>query len=367
MNKLFLLPVLPVMVCLYSCKRDSANAAMADKKICVTDSMEHMIRIDTAFLSNVTDEVKLSGEVNFDDNRMVKVFPFSSGQVQKVFVSLGDKVTKGQTLAIIKSADVAGNYSDLLSAKTDKSIAKKQLENISLLYSKGIASEREYTEAKDNYKKAIAAEDKIKGQITINGNGQTQPNGTYVVIAPTNGYVVEKNIQEGSFIRTDNAQNLFTIGDIDNVWIWANVYETDVAKVKEGYSAMVTTLAYPGKVFSGKIDRVSQVLDPQAKVMKVRIAIVNNRHELKPEMFANITVRNKELLQEVTIPAAAVITENGKNFVVIYHGKCSLELRPVNIIKTVDGNTYVQDGIKPGEKIIAQQQILYYRALLGEF
>lgn len=350
-----------------SCKSGHDDGNTDDSKICVTDSMARMIKIDSARLSFVNDEVKLSGEVSFNDNKVVKVFPFSSGQVIKVVVSLGDKVRKGQTLAIIKSADVSGNYSDLSVANTDIAIAKKQLDNTESLFKNGIASEREYTEAKENYNKAVANAAKLKAQISINGGGQTAMDGTYMVKAPIDGYVVDKNAEEGGFIRGDNSQAIFTVGDIDNVWIWANVYESDVAKVKEGYGVDVTTVAWPGKVFKGRIDKVNQVLDPQAKVMKVRIALNNSNHELKPEMFANVLVQNKEQQQMVTIPHSAVITENGRSFVVVYHDKCNLELKQVEILKSVDNNTFVSGGLHAGEKIITQQQILYYRALLGEY
>ncbi|ULQ51052.1 efflux RND transporter periplasmic adaptor subunit [Flavihumibacter fluvii] len=356
-----------IICCFSACQQKPVTEEKAGKeKVCISDSLARIIQIDSAFTSNINDEVKLSGEVSFNDNKVVKVFPFSSGQILKVFVSLGDKVKQGQTLAVIKSAEVAGNYSDLSVANNDIAIAKKQMENASALFNNGIASEREYLEAKENYNKAISAADKIRTQININGKGQTSANGTYIIRAPISGYVVEKNAEQGSFIRNDNAQNLFTVGDINEVWIWANVYETDVAKVKEGYTAKVTTLAYPDRVFMGKVDKQNEILDPQTKVMKVRIAIKNDSLQLKPEMFANILVENKELRKIITIPSKAIVTDNGKNYVIVYHDRCSLELRQAEILKTVDGNTYISKGIAAGEKLICSNQILLYRALLEE-
>src|SRR5262252_7489196 len=105
-NRFFSMTFLFAGFCLglLSCKSGPKDDGKDDPKICVTDSMSSMIQIDSARLSNINDEVKLSGEVSFNDNKVVKVFPFSSGKVLKVFVSLGDKVKKGQTLAIISSA-----------------------------------------------------------------------------------------------------------------------------------------------------------------------------------------------------------------------------------------------------------------------
>lgn len=346
-----------------ACNGHTQPAPEGKAPVCISDSLARLIHIDSAYIANVDDELKLSGEISFDDNKVVRVFPFSSGQVIQVNVSLGDKVSKGQTLAVIKSADVAGNYADLSSAGTDVTIAKKQMDNEESLYKSGIASEREYIEAKENYNKAVVAANKVKEQIAINGGGNTSANGTYVIKAPMSGYVVEKKLTQGSFIRNDNNDNLFTIGDIKDVWVWANVYESDIAKVKEGYVAKVTTLAYPDTVFTGVVDKVNQILDPVTKVMKIRVKLPNPGMRLKPEMFANILIENKGGTKCTAIPATAVISDNGKNYVIIYHDKCNLELKEIAVIKNINDRAYIKSGLKPDDKVISQNQILLYRAL----
>lgn len=348
----------------WSCKSDGAEVPEKSQPVCISDSLAEIIHIDSATNSNINDELKLSGEINFNDNKVVKVFPFSSGQALQVFVSLGDRVQKGQRLAIIKSADIAGSYSDLSSANNDLTIASRQLDNQESLYKNGIASERDYLEAKENYQKALSQTNKIKEQIAINGKGNTKADGTYEVKAPISGYIVEKKLSQGAFIRADNTENLFTIGDITEVWVWANVYESDISKVKEGYTANVTTLAYPGKIYDGIVDKVSQVLDPVTKVMKIRVKLPNLNYELKPEMFANILIQNKEGRKAITIPAAALVSDNGKNFVIIYKSKCNLQLQEVQLIKIVQDKAYISSGLNLGDKVISQNQILLYKALL---
>jgi len=352
-----------MLLYLSSCKGKAQPEADSKKQVCITDSLSKIIKIDTATVSNVDDEVKLSGEISFNDNKVVKVFPFSSGKILDVKVSLGDRVSKGQVLAVIQSADVAGNYADLSSANNDISIAKRQMENTEALYKNGIASEKEYSETKENYQKAMSAGNKLQQQIDINGGGHTSANGTYVITAPMNGYVVEKKTSQGAFIRSDNSDNLFTIGDISEVWVWANVYETDISKVKEGYKAKVTTLAYPDSTFTAVVDKVNQILDPETKVMKVRIRIPNPGRQLKPEMFANILVQNREGRKTVTVPFAAIVSDYGKNYVIVYHDKCNLELKQVEILKTVEGKTYITSGLNGGEELISQNQVLLFNAL----
>jgi len=355
--------ILILAVGIESCTSQSQPAVTEKNEVCVSDSLSKLIQIDSAYTGNINDELKLSGEISFDDNKVVRVFPFSSGQVIQVNVSLGDKVVKGQTLAVIKSADVAGNYADLSTAGTDVTIAKKQMDNAESLYKSGIASEKEYIEAKENYNKAVVAANKVKEQIAINGGGNTSANGIYVIKAPMSGYVVEKKMTQGSFIRNDNNDNLFTIGDIKDVWVWANVYESDIAKVREGYTAKVTTLAYPDSIFTGVVDKVNQILDPVTKVMKIRIRLPNPHMQLKPEMFANIFIENKEGIRCTIIPTTAIISDNGKNFVIIYHDRCHLELKEITVTKTSNDKAYIKSGLQPSDKVISQNQILLYRAL----
>ncbi|MCW3087436.1 MAG: efflux transporter periplasmic adaptor subunit, partial [Sediminibacterium sp.] len=165
-----------------SCTQEE-KAAAEKPPVCISDSMRSRITLDTAVLSNISNELQLSGEVGFDENRVVKVFPFSSGQVQEVKVSLGDRVMAGQVLAVIKSADIAGSYSDLRITGADIAIAKRQLDNTKALYEKGISSQKEYEEASGNYQKAVSTNQKIKDALRINGGGNTNAAGTYSVKA----------------------------------------------------------------------------------------------------------------------------------------------------------------------------------------
>ncbi|MDB4999925.1 MAG: efflux transporter periplasmic adaptor subunit [Mucilaginibacter sp.] len=353
------------LIGLASCQ-EKKTGTMETKQVCISDSLSKMIKIDTAKTTQMKDELALSGQVSFDENKVVKVFPFTSGQVIQVKVSLGDKVTKGQTLAVLRSADVAGSYTDLTSTKADLAISKRQLEQAEYLYKSGISSERDYAEAKGNYDKAVAANSKVRDQIAINGGGNTNASGSLVIKAPGDGYIVEKNITAGNFIRPDNSNSLFTISNMKDVWIWANVFESDIAKVKKGYSARITTLAYPDKVFNGKVDEISSVLDPDNKVMKVRVALNNSEMLLKPEMFTNVVISNEEGSSSVAIPQTAVIFDNSKSFVIVYNSKCNLQVREVSPIKTVDSTTYISTGLKPGDKVISKSQLLLYNALTQE-
>ncbi len=336
------------------------------KTFVLSDTMKHMIEMDTVTTCNVTSELSLSGIVSFNDNNVVKVYPRSSGQVMETKVSLGDKITKGQVLAIIKSADVAGNYTDLASANADLAISQRQLDNVQSLYKNGISSEKELNEAKQNYEKSLSAKNKIQSLIAINGGGKTNSGGQYLVTAPIDGYIVEKKITAGAFIRPDMGDNLFTISNLKNVWVYANVYEADIAKIKEGFPVRVLPISYPDKVFTGKIDKVSQVLDPQSKAMKVRINIDNKDMTLKPDMFANVIVNNVQSEQTLCIPKAALIPEEGKNYVIIYTSDSDLKIAQVSVLKTVNDKAFITSGVSLGDKVISKNQILIFNQLTGQ-
>lgn len=335
------------------------------KPFTISDSMAKMIAIDTVQNRFITNTITLSGEVNFNENTINKVFPRSSGQVIECKVSLGDKVTQGQVLAVIRSADVAGSYADLTSATADINIAKRQLDNTQNLFTNGIASERELNEAKQNYEKAKAAKSKLESNLSINSGKNTSAGGTYTITSPISGYIVEKKVNAGNFIRPDMGDNLFTISDLKDVWVNANVFEDEISKVKEGYNVQVVTLAYPDKIFTGKIDKISEVLDPTSKALKARIRLDNAAGLLKPEMFAKVIVTNQEGSKALSIPTKALIDQDGKNFVVIYNSKTDLKIAEVTILRTVGDRTYINGGVIDGDKLIVSNQLLVFQQLLN--
>ena len=215
------------IIILFACKAKVEVAAVKDPPL-ISDSLANIIKIDTVKNEYIEDQLSLSGEITYDENKVIKIFPNASGQVTSVNVSMGDKVIKGQALAVIKSADVAGEYADLSTVDSDASISEKEYKNEEELYKNGLSSEKDFMEAKLEYDKAMNAVKKVRMQIEINGGGKTKPGGSYIISAPRDGYIVEKNINAGSFLRNDNSQNLFTISNMQDVWVLVNVFETDI-------------------------------------------------------------------------------------------------------------------------------------------
>ncbi len=349
-----------------SCHGKEQPVADSNAPYKLSDTMAHMIKLDSVQLCGVNEELQLSGEVSFDENKISKIYPRSSGQVVQSTLSLGDKVQAGQVLAVIKSADVAGNYADMSSANADIAIAKRQMDNQEALYKNGIASEREFEEAKEDYQKELASKQKITSLIQINGGAGATASGTYALTAPVSGYIVEKNINNGDFIRPDMGNSLFTISDLKDVWVWANVFEADIAKVREGTDVQVKTLAYPDKVYPGKIDKVSEVLDPNNKALRVRIKLSNADMMLKPQMFATVIVTNPLNEQAICVSTKALIQQNGKTYVVIYNNDHDMKIAEVAVLKTVGDKTYLNSGLSIGQKVITENELFVFQQLMGD-
>ncbi len=333
-----------------------------DKKFSLSESMKKSITLDISKLSCVESELKLSGKVTYDEEKVVKVYPIISGNVTEVKVSLGDRVKKGQVLAVVKSVEMAGLENDLSNSKSNVEIAQANFKVAEEMYKSGITSEKEYITSKKELEKAQSEFRKTNNINSVYGG---KPSAEMNIISPISGVIVEKTITPGMQIRTDYSNNLFTISDLKNVWVIANVFETDISKIQQGYDADIVTLSYPDKIIKGKVDKIYSVLDPVTRVMKAQIKLDNADFLLKPEMFANVIVHYSENCNKICIPSKAVIFDNSKSYVMVYKSNHEIETRVIEIYKSVKDKTYINVGLKEGEKVISTNQLLIYNELNG--
>jgi cobalt-zinc-cadmium efflux system membrane fusion protein len=344
---------------LYSCSEKNPDREEKQGYI-LPDSLLKTIEIDTVGSSKVFNSLTLTGKVDFNEDRVLKIYPAISGQVSDIRVMPGDYVKKGQTLALLKSVEMAGFSNDYTLAKSNLSLAKKSLDAASDMYKSGLASQRDELAARESFNQALSALQKAQRVLDLNGGSM---NGVYVVKAPIEGFIVEKQINNNMMIRPDNATGLFTISDLKDVWVMANVYESNIANVKSGDSVQVTTLSYPGKIFRGKVDKILNVLDPTNKVMKLRIVLPNTGYLLKPEMFASVTVKNTEDKMMTSIPSGALIFDHSQYYVLIYKSPSDITIRPVQVMSTVGDRSFISAGLSQGEKLIGTQALLIYQEL----
>jgi len=353
-------PIILYCLIAQSCQSNNNKALDPKSKYILPDSLLKTIEIDSAVNSRVISTITLTGKVDFNEDNVIKIFPPLSGIVQDVHAMLGDYVKKGQVLAVIRSSEMTGYSTDVITAESNLGVAKKTLDATNDMYKSGLASQRDQLAAEAAYNQAQATVDKAKRVLELNGGNK---NGEYIAKAPIDGFVVERLVNNNMVIRTDNSTGLFTISDLKNVWVIANVYESNIPYIKIGDSVSVTTLSYPGKVFKGRVDKMMNVLDPTNKVMKVRIVLSNPGYLLKPEMFANVTVSSTENKRMLTIPAKSLIFDHSQYYVLVYKSPSDISIRAVQVSSTVGDRAYISDGLIPGDKIIATQSLLIYQEL----
>ena len=347
---------------LQSCHHKT-EASEKDTKFQVTDSLVNSLLIDTVKEAGAVSQITLTGSIAPDENKMVKIFPMVSGVVQDVHVQLGDVVQKGQTLAILKSAEMAAFNKDVVSSEADVRSLKRTYESTRDLYNSGLASQKDMESAQADYQKAQAEASRAKAVVSINkSNGQG-----YELKTPISGFVVEKNVNNSMQVRADNSTNLFTIADLSTVYVLINIYESDISSVKAGDPVKITTLSYPDKVFHGQIDRIDNMLDPDNKVMHARVKIENPGNMLKPQMFANVVITGRagSAGELPVINTRCLVFDNNKNYVLVVDGRAHIRIQEVQIAKTVSDHAYISSGIKPGDRLVAARQVYLFESLKG--
>jgi cobalt-zinc-cadmium efflux system membrane fusion protein len=255
---------------------------------------------------------------------------------------------------------MAGYSNDYIMAKSNVDIARKSLDAASDMFKSGLASQRDQINAQEGYNQALSAFEKAKRVLNLNGGSMT---GEYSLKSPIDGFVVDRQVNNNMMIRSDNSTAMFTISDLKNVWVMANVYEADISSVKMGDSVNITTLSYPGKLFRGKIDRIMNVLDPSNKVMKLRIVLANPGYLLKPEMFASIMVSTMDNKKMLSIPSRSLIFDHSQYYVLIYKSPADITIRPVQVLNTAGDRSFISEGLKEGERLIGSEALLIYQEL----
>jgi len=245
------------------------------------------------------------------------------------------------------------------SLELEIAILQREFESVQSMYNDNLASQRELLEAQGKLKQAESSLEKV--QINLSLYGSAGNGGTFIIKSPINGFVVERDITAGMQIAAES-EPLFTVADISRVWVIANVYAGDLISVKKGMPVDIRTSSYPGEIFSGKIDVMSQVFDPEEHVLKARIVMSNSDLRLKPEMAVDITLRNSCLTQLATVPTKALVFDNNRYFVVKQTGDC-FENTEVKLKSQTGDISYIESGLSEGDKVVIKDNLLMFSKL----
>lgn len=350
--------LLPLLV---ACSRGTTGQTDSPAPLMLTDSLQKVVSVETVHEAPLNNELLLNGRVSFNPEQVAHVYPIFGGNITEVSVEIGDYVKKGDVLAVIHSSEVADYAKQKKEAEQQLMLADRNLEATQDMFRSGMASERDVLQAEQDAANARAEQKRIDEVYAIYN---IEGNSTYGIKSPVSGFVIEKNVSRNMQIRSDQTEEMFTISGLDNVWVMADVYESDISKVREGAPVRITTLAYGDKEFAGTIDKVYNMLNDESKTMSVRVKLKNEDYMLKPGMFTNVYVEcNAEGQVMARVHAHAVIFENGKQYVVYIGDDNRLHAREVTVFKQTETYCYLQSGLKEGDRIIDRNALLVYNAL----
>jgi cobalt-zinc-cadmium efflux system membrane fusion protein len=322
----------------------------------------------------IDDTIFASGRVALDDLRSGHVFSPVTGRVTTILAQLGQRVKKGDRLATIESPDVGNAMSDVHKAQADLIAAEHDFERKRDLYAQKAASAADVEASEDKERDAHVELERAREKqslLRIGMNGGVSQ--TYTLIAPVDGEVLMRNINPGVEVQgqySGGAGNnclpgimtnvacgeLFTIGEIDKVWVVGDIYEIDLARVHVGASAKVTTISYPGQAFVGTVDWISEGLDPTTRTARVRCMLDNRDRKLRPMMYSTMAIV-ADPKKVVAIPRQAIVPlgEYKVVFVQIGDGSDSgrFERVPVDVDESRTGPyVAVGQGVEVGQKVV---------------
>lgn len=319
-----------------------------------------------------------SGRVTFDDLKVSHVFSPVTGRVARIDARPGDRLRAGAPLALLTSPDLGQASADVDHAHADYIAAQRDYERQRNLFESHASAQRDFEAAQDTYLIAKAEYARVRQKMDMleaNTHGSNFVSQSYILRTPVEGEVIARNINpgmeiEGQYSGGGTGAELFTVGSLDSVWVLGDIFEMDVPRVKKGQAVKVNVVAYPEKDFIGSVDWVSPAVDPNSRSTRLRCVIDNPLHELKPEMFATITVAGVNV-QAIAVPQRSIFRLAGRTAVFVETGKTAqglwrYEQRDVTIDDSGLG-TYVpvHSGLHQGDRVVTQNGILLTELVIG--
>jgi cobalt-zinc-cadmium efflux system membrane fusion protein len=339
------------------------EAAMLERhgdKIVIPESspLRKRLTVAPARAEPINPELILPATVESDPTRTATVLPPLGGRVVEIKAALGDRVRKGQVLAVIDSPDLGQAYDDNDKAADTYRLTQKNLARQEEQLKLGTLSSRDLDQAKSDNAQAAAEYARTQARLkTIGAPEERHSHSTLMSVqAPVAGSVIAVNIASGNMIN-DPTQPIMTVADLGTVWVTAMVPEKDIALIAKGQDASVTLSAYPGKVMHGKVLFVSDVIEPDSRRDKLRIAFANADVSLKPNMFATVTLKRQQETR-VMVPTSALLMNNDRTTVFVSTAPWTFERRTVAPELEEGATVALDSGVQPGEQVVVKGGIL---------
>jgi membrane fusion protein, heavy metal efflux system len=321
-------------------------------------SLRARLSVMPVSLQPVSPKLLLPAVVEADPARTAAVLTPLSGRLIALKVALGDRVVRGQVLAVIDSPDLAQAYNDNDKAADASRLTEKNLGRQEAQNKLGVASDRDLDQAKSDYAQAAAEYTRTQARLKVLGASlDTKPAiRALTVTAPVGGSVTALSVAAGNMIN-DPTQPLMTIADLSTVWVTALVPEKDIAAVSKNQDAQVTVAAYPDEVRQGKVLFISDVIEPDSRRAKIRIAFANTDYLLKPNMFATAVLAGRER-PLIVLPSSALLMNNDRTSVFVATAPWTFERRNVDAQLQEGSSVAIRSGLSAGEQVLVKGGIL---------
>src|SRR5262249_14231865 len=237
------------------------------------------VKLGTAQIKAVTDDIRVTGNVEVNERQLATVQLRFPGWIRQVFVDATyDYVRKGQPLFTVYSPDLVTTEREyLLARKNQQDLGQSSVEGVSAGADTLVSAARERLQQWEVPPSEIA-------KLETTGEAITD----LTINSPVSGYITERNVLPNMFVQPES--KLYTVADLSNVWIYAQVFQTDIGRIRPGDVATVTVDSYPGKAFAGRVDFILPQVDMNTRTVRVRLTFSNPGLLLKPGMFVNVVL-----------------------------------------------------------------------------
>ena len=294
----------------------------------------------------VNTELRFYGNVQVDERRQAYVQTRFAGWIRKVYAdATGNFIGKGQPLFTIYSPDlVSTEHEYLLAKKNSEALLQSKVSGVASGASSLFSAARERLlqwEVSPAEIEKLDQGGKVITDLTVN--------------SPVSGYITQKNALPNMYVQPETM--LYTVADLSDVWVLAQVFQSDAGKIKPGDPAEITVDAYPGRVFNGRVDYILPQLDVSTRTLPVRLVFANPGLKLRPGMYVNVRAK-LPMGRQLVVPASAAFHSGTKNLLFVYGGEGNIEPREVELGPQVGDELVVTKGVKAQEQIVTSANFL---------